>query len=104
MFGTWFPPYVRRNPQQSKRGRQSVWRAKLRRRPRLEALEERLAPATHTWNGSISGSWANDANWVGNSPAGDNNASLVFPGTATNFTNTNDIAVAFSVQSITFSG
>ena len=42
------------------------------RRPWLEYLESRLAPATHTWNGAgIANNWALDSNWTGGSPAGD---------------------------------
>ena len=38
-------------------------------RPRLELLEDRLAPATHTWTGAsgIDRNWDTDANWMGNS-------------------------------------
>src|SRR5437899_1613154 len=37
-------------------------------RPQLEALESRLAPATHTWNGSLSKFWADGSNWTGGIP------------------------------------
>jgi hypothetical protein len=37
--------------------------------PRLEILESRLAPATHIWNGPLSGGfWSNAANWNGGLP------------------------------------
>jgi autotransporter-associated beta strand protein len=37
-------------------------------RPCLEALEDRLAPATHTWTGPAGGRWSNAANWSGGVP------------------------------------
>jgi autotransporter-associated beta strand protein len=97
MLRTWTGSFARRS-------RRLVSLRKLHRVPRLEPLEDRLAPAVHTWTGAVDGSWANDANWMGGSPAGDMAADLVFPSNAMNFTNTNDITTAFSVQSITFSG
>jgi autotransporter-associated beta strand protein len=70
----------------------------------LEFLEDRLAPATHTWNGSASNLWSNGSNWTGGSPAGDPTAALVFPGgSVMNPANSNDIT-GLTVQSITFSG
>jgi hypothetical protein len=48
-------------------------------RPRVEALEDRLAPAVHTWTGAVSGSWLDDANWTGNSPANDTNPQAGVP-------------------------
>src|SRR5438552_1306648 len=96
MFGTWLRPsarYRRRN----QRARHTI------RLPRLEALEDRLAPATHTWTGGASGLWSNNANWTTTSTAGDVGADLVFPGGAANYTNTNDIS-NLTIGSITFSG
>jgi hypothetical protein len=56
--------------------------------PRLEALEDRLAPATHQWTGDVSTSWSNAANWVGGSPVGDPNAVLIFSSNPTRLTST----------------
>ena len=73
------------------------------RRPWLEYLESRLAPATHTWNGAgIANNWALDSNWGGGSPAGDSNAILIFPAGAAQLANTNDLG-SLTIQSITFS-
>src|SRR5438105_907743 len=96
MFGTWLPPFARYRSR-NKRARYTICL------PRLEALEDRLAPATHTWTGGASALWSNNANWTGNSPAGDVGADLVFPGGAANLTNTNDIS-SLTIGSITFSG
>jgi autotransporter-associated beta strand protein len=55
-------------------------RPQTRFRPRLETLEDRLAPATHVWNGFNSDSWSDPGNWSqGGSPYGDHDALLVFP-------------------------
>jgi autotransporter-associated beta strand protein len=85
------------------RGHRPDVRFQARRRLQLEALEERMAPATHTWTGAASNLWSNNANWTGGSPAGDASADLVFPGTAANLTNMNDLT-GLTIQSISFSG
>lgn len=76
-----------------------------RYRPRLETLEDRLAPAVHTWDGSASASWNDAANWQENvvPVAGEANLQLVFPSGAANLGNTNSI-VGLTVQAITISG
>lgn len=38
-------------------------------RPRLEVLEDRVTPATYTWNGSVSTAWNNGSNWSAGCPA-----------------------------------
>src|SRR5262245_44505331 len=68
-------------------------------RPQFECLEDRFAPATHTWTGSVSNLWSAAGNWNGGSPAGDNNAVLIFPAGAPLFTN-NDLN-NLTIQSIT---
>src|SRR5438046_3008316 len=103
MLRTWFRTSVLRHAQRGRRPRRPAPLAPLWGPLRLEALEDRLAPAIHVWTGAVSGSWANNANWSGGSPAGDNSADLVFPSNGANFSTTNDIATAFSVQTITFS-
>jgi autotransporter-associated beta strand protein len=81
--------------------------AKLRRaasaRPRVEALEDRLAPAIHIWTGNVSSSWSNALNWDGGSPAGDPNAVLIFPSAATRFTSTNNFS-SIPIQEIQIFG
>lgn len=59
--------------------------------------------ATRTWDGSTSGSWSVGANWSGDvAPVtGDD---LVFPGGASNLSNTNDLTENTIFNSITFSG
>ncbi|HJT77852.1 MAG TPA: autotransporter-associated beta strand repeat-containing protein, partial [Gemmataceae bacterium] len=84
-------------------------------RPRLEALEDRLAPATLTWTGALDNLWGSSlgsgpntlTNWTSSDSrpvaipqAGDD---LVFPAGAANLANNNDIS-SLSVQSITFQG
>ncbi len=61
------------------------------------------AAATRTWNGTSSTNWSDGANWTpaGAPLAGDD---LVFPGGASNLSNTNDLAPATSFPSITFNG
>jgi autotransporter-associated beta strand protein len=72
-------------------------------RPRLEAFEDRLAPATHTWTGMTSSFWSVASNWKGGVPSGDASAALVFPDTAKSFLSNNDF-VDLTVQSIKFTG
>src|SRR6266404_3110134 len=104
---SWFPSWRRWLKVQletSQRRRQASARAKPYRRLRLEPLEDRLAPATHTWTGAANSLWSNNANWVGGSPMGDPNADLVFPPNSQNeLTCTNDIS-GLTIRSITFSG
>jgi autotransporter-associated beta strand protein len=74
------------------------------RRPQIERLESRWAPATHTWTGATSNFWSEDRNWNGGSPAGDPNAALIFPdGSLQLFGNSNDLN-NLTIQSITISG
>ena len=61
-------------------------------RPRLELLEDRLAPAVHQWTGAVNTLWSNAGNWIGGSPAGDSSAVLIFPASGvTNYTSNNDV-------------
>ena len=46
------------------------------RRPCLEALEDRLAPATYTWIGAAGANWNVAANWAGG-VAGNSRAAMV---------------------------
>src|SRR5262245_41444283 len=74
------------------------------RRPRLDALEDRLAPAIHIWTGNVSSSWSNALNWDGGSPAGDPNAVLIFPSNAQRFISTNNFPGSISIQEIQIFG
>lgn len=58
--------------------------------------------ATRTWTGTTSGSWSLASNWGGTAPVtGDD---LVFPGGASNLSNTNDLTENTIFNSITFTG
>src|SRR5438093_1129147 len=72
-------------------------------RPQIELLENRLAPATHTWTGAVSNLWSNDNNWTGGAPRVDLAADLVFPAGAANLTNINDLNL-LTIQTITYTG
>src|SRR5262245_21251456 len=80
-------------------------RVKGQRRPRLERLEERLAPATFVWNGAGDGTnWANGPNWVGGVAPTGNNDDLVFPNAAVPHNTFNNVPVGATFKSITVSG
>jgi autotransporter-associated beta strand protein len=67
-------------------------------------LENRLAPATHTWTGAstTSSNWSDNANWTGGAPtSSESSVVLVFPAAARR-TNTEDIA-GLAIESLTFS-
>jgi autotransporter-associated beta strand protein len=72
-------------------------------RLRLEALENRLAPATHTWTGAAGdGLWSTAHNWLNDSsPAGDTSIVLSF-GSAGVGTITDDLAGALNVDELDF--
>lgn len=55
------------------------------------ALSPALLAGTHTWTGASGPLWSDPGNWTGGSPAGDPNATLVFPAGAANLTSTDDI-------------
>jgi fibronectin-binding autotransporter adhesin len=64
MFATWLRRLVNRKPQTLTGGRRRAKRNPSTRL-RLEALEDRLAPATHIWTGpAVGGVWTNNANWT----------------------------------------
>src|SRR5947209_13687027 len=76
--------------------------------PRLEALEDRLAPAALTWNGQGgSPNWSVGANWVGGvAPTGNGTEDLVFPASAAQFNTLNNLPTSPvpTFNSITISG
>jgi autotransporter-associated beta strand protein len=63
-------------------------------RPRLEFLEDRTAPAAHTWSGAsgIDLKWSNASNWQGNFPpqVGETSVTLNFPSVGANNKATED--------------
>ena len=63
----------------------------------LEVLELRVTPTTSTWSGTVDGSWMNAANWDVAPAAGND---LVFPATAMNQSNTNDLPGQTSFASL----
>jgi hypothetical protein len=73
-------------------------------RPRLLALEDRLAPAIATWDGGgANNNWTTAANWVGDiapQPGDD----LVFPLGAAQTSNVNDFAAGTAFHSIGIRG
>src|SRR5262245_13006119 len=70
--------------------------------PQIEALEERLAPATRVWTGVVSDLWSVAGNWSGNvAPQAEDN--LVFPAGASTFVSTNDFGPDTRFRSITIS-
>src|SRR5260370_29216581 len=99
MLRTWYPHVAHRHVHASPRHRRTAARGKPSYRPRLEALELRLSPATHTWTGAVNNLWSVPGNWTGGSPAGDANADLVFPAGTSHFNQTilDDFAVPLSL-------
>jgi autotransporter-associated beta strand protein len=87
-----------------KSGRLAARKAGRQLRPWLEILEDRLAPATHTWTGlsATSSNWSDPANWdvAGPPVAGTLDNQLAFPAAA-QLSNTNDINNLFA-SSISF--
>jgi autotransporter-associated beta strand protein len=74
------------------------------RRLQLARLEDRLTPATATWDGGgADNHWTTAANWVGDiapNPGDD----LVFPVAAAQTVNVNDFAAGTAFHSLTLSG
>jgi autotransporter-associated beta strand protein len=93
----WLRSFLRARPQ-------TVRRPKPGRRPLLEELEARLAPATFTWTGGgANTNWSTPANWSGGvAPAGAGD-DLVFPTTSASSKSVNDLSNAV-LNSITLSG
>lgn len=73
MFSTW-------QRQTAKRTSLASTRRRARRRPQLERLEDRLAPAVHTWVGDGNCRWDEPDNWDdAGTPWDDPEAVIVFP-------------------------
>ncbi|MFO0841496.1 MAG: autotransporter-associated beta strand repeat-containing protein [Gemmataceae bacterium] len=80
----WLKSFMDRLPGKGRPSRRSP--AGARRGPGLESLEDRLAPATHTWTGA-SGTdlnWGTAGNWTGGAPANGEGGPIVlnFPAVA----------------------
>src|SRR5262245_54316974 len=76
-------------------------------RPCLEVLEDRLAPAVHTWTGAGGiPNWGIASNWSGfGLPAGDGTDDLVFPaGASQQTTSFDDYPPGTTFRSISFTG
>src|SRR5437879_2770767 len=101
MSSTWWMRLFRR--QSLRVTHTSKPRGKFGRRLLLESLENRLAPATHSWTGAgIDNTWSLNSNWTEGSPAGDPSPVLVFPAGAAQLVSINDLN-NLAVQSVTFS-
>jgi fibronectin-binding autotransporter adhesin len=71
-------------------------------RPWLEALEERLVPATHTWTGAgATNLWSDSGDWTGGVPV--NNDNLIFPASSPQLATYNNLT-GLRIASITFQG
>ena len=80
----------RRGPRRQRRGQLG-----------LETLEVRLVPATSTWLGTVDANWLTNGNWD-TPPAASND--LVFPSSASQLTNTNNIAAGVTYGSLSIAG
>src|SRR5260370_1811836 len=68
MFRKWVLRTLTRTIQPLREGRRGAG-SRRSSRLRLEALEDRLAPATHIWVGPVVGGlWSTAANWNGGAP------------------------------------
>ncbi|HEV3445804.1 MAG TPA: autotransporter-associated beta strand repeat-containing protein, partial [Gemmataceae bacterium] len=68
MFRNWLPRTLKRTIPPLRQGRRGA-SPRPSSRLRLEALEDRLAPATHIWVGpTVGGLWSAAANWNGGAP------------------------------------
>jgi hypothetical protein len=89
-----------------------LWSARQRLRRRdldrvmrlaVEVLEIRVTPTgTSTWSGASSSVWSDNGNWSDMPPAAGND--LVFPATAANLTNVNDLSAGTQFASLTLAG
>ncbi len=73
-------------------------------RPELEALEDRLLPATAIWSGAslVNSNWSTPQNWQANI-APSSGADLVFPAGAAQQSSVDDFPSGTTFHSITFS-
>jgi autotransporter-associated beta strand protein len=105
MILTWLRRTTRRKPLAVRGKSRTPKQHQQPVRPRLEHLEDRLAPASHTWSGGaglLNPNWSNAANWsAGGAPqANETNVALTFPVFA-NRGSRNDVA-GLQISQITF--
>src|SRR5262245_61834186 len=81
--------------------RSPIARHRVAFRPRLEALEDRQAPAVHTWTGAVNNLWSSAGNWTGGAPT-ESGAELIFPGTGAISFNTQNDLTGVRLSRITF--
>src|SRR5207302_340984 len=104
MMLAWWRKLTSSKSQRAKRRARRLVPGQLFRRLQLERLEDRLAPAIHTWTGALNNLWSNSANWAQGSPAGDSDADLIFPAGAQNIDPNNNDLPGLSVHSVKISG
>jgi autotransporter-associated beta strand protein len=97
---------LNRKAKRPTRRRSKLLRDRLPLRLEVEALESRLAPATHIWvGGSANINWSNSVNWIGGAPtAGETSIDLLFPTNALSFSSNDDIAFTHPISLIQFEG
>ena len=104
----WNPLPLVKTP--SPRERRAPGRRPATRRPRLEALEERLAPAQLEWTGSTSSAWNVAANWhvlgtaTQQAPNPSGGDELFFPAAASNKTGQTIGFSSLRVEKINYTG
>ncbi len=105
-FGRWL-----KNQRARSAGRNSSTASARRRRPDLERLEDRLAPATFRWVGDVDTGWATNVagntNWFNVTAGTDNglpaaNDDLVFDATGANRATNNNLAAGTVYHSLNF--
>ncbi|MFN4261500.1 MAG: beta strand repeat-containing protein [Gemmataceae bacterium] len=100
----WFPRLANPKQQPLRRSAKKRSGAVVYHRPRVESLEDRLAPATSIWSGAAGdGLWSNPINWNGNvapSPGND----IVFPEGVAFLSSQNDFDAGTPFGSITIFG
>ena len=94
-------------PRQTRPGSRRLGQKQQKRQgPRLllEQLEDRLAPASHTWSGVVDANFSHAGNWsAGGAPtANEANVQLLFPSITGVIANLNNDVSNLSITSLTF--
>jgi autotransporter-associated beta strand protein len=100
----WYRKWFEQMSRCASRRRVAKIRWSFTRPLRLERLEDRLTPSTHTWTGNNSALWSDPGNWVGGSPVGDPSPDLVFPANPHNLNPFDNIPGQIYINSITLTG